>query len=842
MANKKQIEKRPFHPADHWVPESATSTSHRYPDVFVEASPGKLTSWSQTAPHSVELECENGFRLLLEAYTETIWRVRYSDTEFSPMHSYAIDPALSSGSGQPQLKVTESDTEVQINSQKAGVRVAKADLRLSWMDQDRVILRDKTPYIQRSTYLEGTNHLRLHFETTPDEAFFGLGDKSWHLNLKGRHFQNWNSDAFGYSRTSDPLYRSIPFYYGLRDGQAYGVFFHNTWRTHFDFDSHREGSIRLWAEGGEMDYFFIYGPELDQVAQSYHWLTGRPELPPLWALGFHQCRWSYYPEERVRALAQDFREKQIPCDAIYLDIDYMDGYRCFTWNEEHFPKPAAMIKDLADDGFQTVVMIDPGIRVDKDYHVYQSGLENDFFCRRTSGELMEGPVWPPLCVWPDYTRQDVRQWWGELYTELYKDHHVSGFWNDMNEPAVFKVNSLSFPDGVMHENDGHPSDHRQAHNIYGQQMSRATYEGLKQLKPGKRPFVLTRATFSGGQRFAAVWTGDNIASWEHLRIANHQCQRLSISGFSLVGTDIGGFKDQPAPELLIRWLQLGVFHPVFRVHSMGNNIDGAAEADAESIKEAEAKFRLDQEPWVFGEPYTSQARRAIEFRYRLLPYLYTTMYEHSQTGLPVIRSLSFVDQSDPRTVQRENEFMLGRHLLANPVMKQGVKTQGTYLPAGGWFDFYSGRSFEGRRVVRQRINADSIPLFVRAGAVIPFYPVQQYTNELELETVELRAYFGEEQVSSSFYIDAGEGYAYEKEDYLLYSFQTSGSTTAFAITSSRKGKFQASYAVFEVKCFGLPFEPKEVYIDGVAIQILDFEDGAAVVMVPADFNTLELRG
>ena len=486
-------------------------------------------------------------------------------------------------------------------------------------------------------------------------------------------------------------------------------------------------------------------------------------------------------------------------------------------------------------------MIDPGIKVDKEYHVYQSGLEKDYFCRRTSGELMEGPVWPPLCVWPDFTREDVRSWWGELYRELYHDDHISGFWNDMNEPAVFKVNSLTFPDGVIHENDGHPSDHRQAHNIYGQQMSRATYEGLKQLKPHKRPFVLTRASFSGGQRFAAVWTGDNVASWEHLRIANRQCQRLSISGFSLVGTDIGGFKNQPSPELLIRWLQLGIFHPVFRVHSMGNNIDGAAEADAEMIKEAESKFRLDQEPWVFGEPFTSQARQAIEFRYQLLPYLYTSVFENTRNGLPVIRSLSFVDQGDERAISRENEFLLGRHLLANPVTKEGLQSQGTYLPRGQWLDFYSGRTFEGHRLVRKRVKAESIPLYVRAGAVIPIYPVQQYTNELELETVELRAYYGQETIESLFYEDAGEGYAYREGAYLLRTLDTSGTTTSFTIKSRREGAFEPTYAVFEVKCFGLPFEPQEVYIDGVAIQIIDFEDGAAVVMVPADFNTLELK-
>jgi alpha-glucosidase len=405
-----------------------------------------------------------------------------------------------------------------------------------------------------------------------------------------------------------------------------------------------------------MDYFFINGPSLDDVAVRYHELTGITELPPLWAMGFHQCRWSYYPESRVRELAADFREKKIPCDALYLDIDYMDGYRCFTWNKEHFPDPAKMISDLRDDGFHTVVMIDPGIRVDPDYHVYADGMEGDMFCRRPDGTHMIGPVWPPECVWPDYTDPEVRDWWGDLYKELYLEQGVSGFWNDMNEPAVFKVNALTFPEDVRHHYEGYGADHKKAHNIYGMQMTRATWDGLRRLKPEKRPFLLGRASFAGGQRYAALWTGDNVASWEHLAIANRQCLRLAISGYSLVGTDIGGFVDDPTPEMLTRWLQLAVFHPVMRVHSMGNNEDGAAEVEAEAVKEAEKLNRQDQEPWVHGKKHTKLNRSAIKMRYRLLPYLYTVMKRHVEVGTPVLRNMFFYDQKDPYCRKFPDQF------------------------------------------------------------------------------------------------------------------------------------------------------------------------------------------
>jgi alpha-glucosidase len=272
----------------------------------------------------------------------------------------------------------------------------------------------------------------------------------------------------------------------------------------------------FWAEGGEMNYYFLYGPSLPQVSRAYARLTGTHELPPLWALGYHQCRWSYYPHSRVMEIADTFRELEIPCDAIYLDIDYMDGYRCFTWNREHFPDPKGLIDELRSKGFQTVLMIDPGIKEDPDYAVYQDGLEKNAFLRSPDGELAKGPVWPGFCAFPDFTDPEVRHWWGDLYTDLYQNLGVAGFWNDMNEPAVFHVHHKTLPDHVLHHYEGLLASHRKAHNIYGQQMNRASWEGFRRLQPEKRPYLLTRASYSGGQRFAAVWTGDNFSDWESL--------------------------------------------------------------------------------------------------------------------------------------------------------------------------------------------------------------------------------------------------------------------------------------------------------------------------------------
>ncbi|MCO6492342.1 MAG: DUF4968 domain-containing protein, partial [Phaeodactylibacter sp.] len=557
------------------VKDEETETGKRYPDIYHEYRPGAAVMQYQEKGDIFVYESENGVALKIEVLSDHILRFRYApEGRFERDFSYALDPAARRT--LPRVTIGGDETHFFIYTQKVRCRISKQGLRVSLYDAEsqKLICEDAEPFYCRRTIMKGTDRVKVSKKAPAGEAYFGLGDKTGPANLRGQKLQNWNTDSFSFKKGQDPLYRSIPFYYAVAGGLGYGIFLNNTYRTHFDFDSGQQGTASFRADGGEMDYYFIYGPALMDVARRYAWLTGRPELPPLWALGFHQCRWSYYPESRVMELAQEFRSREIPCDAIYLDIDYMDGYRCFTWNREYFPDPAGMIATLREQGFRTVVMIDPGIRVDPEYEVYKDGLEKDAFAYRSTGELMRGPVWPPDCVFPDYTRPDVREWWGGLYKGLYVEDGVSGFWNDMNEPAVFKVEGATCPDNVLHHYEGAPCDHRKAHNIYGQQMSRATYEGLKRLRPDKRPFVLTRATFSGGQRFASVWTGDNAATWEHLRLANLQCQRLSASGFSFVGTDIGGFDKQPDGELFIRWLQLAVFHPLFRVHSMGNNIDG----------------------------------------------------------------------------------------------------------------------------------------------------------------------------------------------------------------------------------------------------------------------------
>lgn len=821
------------------VPKSATETSARYPDVYEEISPGALSRYELANDGScLTLYGEQSAQLRIAAVREGVLRVRFApEGRFERDFSYAVQQGAQEGGWE--LDINEQQSRLSLQHGNLLCHISKADCRLTFEDAatGQIINEDAAPVAARKTILNGFEKMTVTKAAQPGEAFFGLGDKSCSLNLRGQRLENWNTDSFGYQKQTDPLYRSIPFYYGLHNGQAYGIFFHNTARSFFDFSHTTEGKTSFWATAGEVDYYFIQGPALLDVARRYAALTGTHELPPIWALGFHQCRWSYYPEERVHELAREFRERRIPCDAIYLDIDYMDGYRCFTWNKAYFPDPAGMIRKLREQGFQAIVMIDPGIKADPGYHVYDKGLEKDVFCYRTSGEVMRGPVWPPECVFPDYTRPDVREWWGQLYEELYNTEGVSGFWNDMNEPAVFQVDIATFPDEVLHDYDGMRTNHRRAHNIYGQQMSRATVEGLKKLNPGKRPFLLTRATFSGGQRYASVWTGDNVASWEHLRLANIQCQRLSISGFSFVGTDVGGFCEQPSGELFARWMQLAVFHPLFRVHSMGNNVDGAAEADAEEIKAAERDNRMDQEPWAFGQPYTDQARTAVELRYKLLPYLYTAFWQHVQDGTPILRSLVFEAPGDAKAAERENEFLFGGDLLVVPVLRPGAKTVTAYLPEGEWLDYETGRKYTGARTARLSCSPDRLPLLCRAGAVVPNYPVQQYTGEKVFDEITLRVYAGSGQ--AKLYEDAGEGYAHKDGNYALQHFTTSANKGTLVLDRTKEGHFKTSYDSFEIRFYGLSFQPKTVLCDGQPLEI-HAENGCFWAKAPAEFSQIKL--
>ena len=832
----------PYTQTDDMVSYDAATGTDRFDDVFRVYRPGRVTGFERENAQTYTFQSEGHIVLRVQTLTPEIIRVRYgTDNTFDEDFSYAIDEKFT-GDEMADYHFLEHDDFYEIGSARVVCRIQKADGRVEFSDADRYILMEEAePFRAGNTILKGLTDLNLILNHRPGTHYFGLGDKAGSLDLLGSQYSNWCEDSFGFGAQSDHLYRAIPFHYGLTpEGIAYGIFIDNSYRSTYDFANLNADEVQILLEGGEMNYYFIYGPGLDEVTSRYMQLTGTPDLVPMWALGYHQSRWSYYPEQEVYELAERFRRNEMPCDAIYLDIDYMDDYRCFTWNRQYFPDPARMTAKLREQGFHVVTMIDPGLKVDDNYWVYQEGLKHDAFCKRSNGELMIGPVWPSDCVWPDYTDPKVRDWWGGLYRELYAVQGISGFWNDMNEPAVFRVKHMTFPDNVLHHYDGHPTDHRKAHNIYGMQMTRASLEGLKKIKPDKRPFLLGRASFSGGQRYAALWTGDNVASWEHLQIANRQCQRLSISGFSLVGTDVGGFAQEPDGELYLRWMQLAVFHPVYRSHTMGNNDSGDSAVDKEARAELEELDRRDQEPWTYGEPYTTFIREALELRYRLLGYLYTALCRHSRTGTPVIRSLIFADQTNPDLIERENEFLFGRHLIAAPVTLRAAITSKVYLPGGEWYNFHTGISATGGEEFEELVNNSSIPLYARAGSVIPLYNVRQHTSE-PVTKLTLRIFRGTEATASELYEDAGEGYGYRNRDFLNRLFTTQGRPGSFSIRQQRDGDFHVKYTSINVEVAGFA-NPRSVVRLGEETIDSSFGDGFIRFEVPVDFKSIEILG
>lgn len=757
-------------------------------------TPNHLTAYEW---RSSKLECrsENGVILRIDVLADKIIRVRYGLDCLEDDFSYAISPTFVKEN--PKTQFLNLDSQLVIITDAVQCKIKKVNLQVSFFTKEGLIINeDEKGYFWEYEPISGNNKVLISKHIQNDEIFFGLGDKPCELNLKGKSFEIWGTDHYGYDINSDPLYKNIPFYYGLHHDIAYGLFFDNSFKSFFDFGKTKPNATMYMAKGGEVNYYFIAGPQLTEVAQGYARLTGTADMPAMWALGFHQSKWSYYPESAVKDIAHKMREHHIPCDAIYLDIDYMDGFRCFTWNKDRFPNPKEMVSDLREKGFKTVVIIDPGIKKDWSYKLFEEGIRKDYFCKRPDGPYASGLVWPGECYFPDFTNPAVREWWGDQYKELIEDIGISGVWNDMNEPALFEVESRTMPSDVRHDYDGHPCSHAKAHNVYGMQMARATYEGVKKYNGNKRGHIITRSGYSGLQRYSSVWTGDNVSKWHHILIANLQCQRLSISGVSLAGSDIGGFIGQPDGQLLERWMQLGIFHPFCRIHSSQD--DGA------------------QEPWTFGTETLDIIRKALELRYQLLPYHYTAMYEHHKFGTPVLKPLVFYDQHDPNTHDRNNEFICGNDLLVAAVYNENALQQNIYLPKGSWYNYWTSAPVQGGISYNFSLNRETFPLFVAGGTILPFYPLQQYADELKIDVVVLKVYFKEGIYTSHLYEDDHDGYQYQAGYYRYSTFIFEGTADKVEIKHYWEGRFDVGYR-FRFQFIGIPFKPRYCSVDGMTI-------------------------
>ncbi len=642
------------------------------------------------------------------------------------------------------------------------------------------------------------------------EPIYGLGEKTGYLNKANSEQSMWNSDVYApHVPEIRELYVSVPVFYAVGEGLSYGIFLNNPGKTAFSFTD--ENSYDITAYTGDFDYYCFFGPDMKTLIATYTNMTGRAPQPPLYALGYHQSRYSYASETELREVAAEFRARQIPCDALYLDIHYMDGYRVFTWHKDHYATAETTIRDLTNDGFRVIPIVDPGVKKDEDYFVYQQGRAADAFCAYPDGTVYSGSVWPGESAFPDFTEALVRQWWGDLHRR-YVDAGICGIWNDMNEPAVF-TDTKTMDVAVRHRNDGHPQTHGALHNAYGHYMTQSTYEGLARWLDGQRPFVLTRAGYAGTQRYAAVWTGDNRSFWEHLTMTIPMLLNMGLSGLPFAGADVGGFAFDADGLLLTRWTQMAAFTPFFRNHS---GMDA-----------------VRQEPWQFGPVYEAAIRKAIERRYALLPHLYSLFYEHRMTGLPVMRALALEFPGDPNTRDLCDSFLLGRDLLVAPIYRPDMNVRSVYLPDGAWYDERTDATYGGRQHILTSAALDEIPVYIRAGAIIAQQTPVQHTGQ-SADTLTIHIYLGGDG-EYAYYEDDGRSFAYEKGAYRAVAFNLTAADRGgeLAVTVRQSGFRPAGTRTVRLAVHGAERDAYVTEKDSGALIAQKFVQNALIVDLPA---------
>jgi alpha-glucosidase len=753
-------------------------------------------------PQGVELTAGRG-RVRVTALSPNVVRVRYAaQGEFPPDQSFAVLP-----DAFPQAATVHVEQGLEAVTMSTGsmqVKISKSPLRIAFLDQKGIVIsQDQAGH---PVSFNGTE-FRVWKSMPEDEHYFGLGDKTGPLDHRNLAFTMWNTDAFGWQESTDPIYKSIPFLLAKRGAQAYGIFLDNTYRSSFDFGKELRDAYSFGADGGELDYYFIYGPDPKQVIEEFTSVVGRTPLPPLFALGYQQCRYSYYPEARVREVAGEFRKRNIPADVIYLDIDYQQKNRPFTIDRERFPTFEQMITDLKSEGFKVVAITDLHLAKLPGYKPYDEGIKGDYFVKNPDGSVYVGKVWPGDAVFPDFTRSEVRKWWGTLYTDFVK-MGIRGFWNDMNEPAIFERADKTMPLDIVHSVEGRKTDHREIHNVFGMENARATYEGLLTLQPNQRPFVLTRAAYAGAQRYASTWTGDNSSTFNHMRISIPQLLNLGVSGYTFVGDDIGGFAGSPTPELLTRWMELGAFNPIYRNHG--------------------AKGTRNREPWVDGPEHEAIRKRYIEIRYQLLPYIYTGMEEASRSGVPLMRPmfLEFPDQKDFETT--DAEFMFGRDLLIAPKVDEKFEPYDVKLPAGTWYDFWTGLPVS-TSTLTVNPPLDVVPIYIRGGSIVPEQPVVQNTDQVPQGPLQISVYPGSD-CHGSLYQDDGNTLAYQQGQTMLMQFGCESRPDSLMLkVSTPQAQYKPWWSEMKFLFYGLPSKPRELTVDGKSLSDWQYDSGKGMV-------------
>lgn len=600
----------------------------------------------------------------------------------------------------------------------------------------------------------------------PEECLYGLGEQSGPLNLRGTSHRMWNIDPRGgYGPGVDPLYMPLPVYMSLHSLGSYLVFYENSFPAIFDFSPNIENgqdSSEIIFAGGVLRYYCIVGHPSD-ILRRFTQLTGRPGLPPKWSLGYHHSRWGINNGKEIHAIAAGFASHDLPLSAIHLDIDHQQGYRTLTVDETRFPDLAALANELDRQGIKLVTIVNPSVKIEAEFPLYQEGLRDNRFLIDNKGKPVKGVVWAGWSVFPDFTDPKTRTWWKGQYNGLI-DSNVAGFWHDMNEPTSFTlVSDMDLPPDTTYMLEGNGGDHSQAHNLYALLMNQAGYEALSERRSSGRPWLLSRSGWVSQQRYAWNWTGDVETSWDALRMTVATILGLGLSGIAYSGPDIGGFSGNPSPELYLRWFQMAAFLPLFRTHS--------------PITTAQ------RHPWSFGEPFTGIIRKYLKFRYQLMPYLYSLAFQASQTGLPLVRPLFWLDIQDRNLWELDDAFMLGDSLLVAPVLSPNATTRRIYLPRGKWFSWWDETEYQGPGTVELKVSLENIPILVRSGSLVP----QEEAGHLTLHGYPPD--LDEPSTPLILYSDSGDGYGISRLD----RFHLEGKPDRLTLTRIGEGEFPFLY-------------------------------------------------
>ena len=586
----------------------------------------------------------------------------------------------------------------------------------------------------------------MQFEYSSKQRFYGLGEKMFGFEHSHKSTKFWNTDAWAdfpyeslFEGHPDPYYVSIP-YLIIKDGENYvgilvnnpdAVFIHTNPNVIIanqnDADDVLGTRLCIGAENGLPEVYFIQGPSLPELTQKLQKLVGTTPLPPIWALGHQQCRWGYKSYKDLDNLDKGFTKYKIPTDGLWVDIDYMDGFRVFTFDNKHFKNPPKQIKKIQDRNHPVVPIIDPGVKVDPDYSVYKDGCKKNVFCKNPEGTNFTGFVWPGATVFPDFSQEKTRKWWASWVKEFAQVNGLIGAWLDMNDPSTGSSNCM-----YMLFNNGTES-HNTYHSQYALGMAQASRDGFQQANPELRPFLLTRSGFVSTSRYAAVWTGDNVSNRHYLKCAIPCTMNLSLSGIPFNGPDVPGFGGDTNPKLAIDWYKTCFLFPFLRNHSSINT--------------------LDQEPWVFGPKITKVLRHYIQMRYKMLPYIYNLWINQEQNGDPILRPLLYHFKHTNRLPidKIEDQFMIGDSVMQAPILDEEATNREILLPKINWLNTMNGRWTEGGKTIKAKKEDMTTPLFIRDGAIIPMQTTLPDTNDTVLDDIELHIFLSKDNTKATTY-------------------------------------------------------------------------------------------